>query len=121
MKPVVIKQSDAPEFLAGDETSIREILHPDKNHIPIKYSLAVASLKPGKSSLSHSLNSSEVYFITKGKGEADIDGEKFPLSVGDCLWIPPGAIQYIENTGTEDLVFLCIVHPEWRAEEEFIL
>ena len=42
------------------------------------------------------------------------------LEVGpDCaVYIPPQALQYIENTGNTDLKFLCIVDPAWREEDE---
>jgi mannose-6-phosphate isomerase-like protein (cupin superfamily) len=40
---------------------------------------------------------------------------------GDTVYIPPGAGQQITNTGRSDLVFLAIVDPAWRAEDEELL
>ncbi|TET15192.1 MAG: cupin domain-containing protein, partial [Candidatus Thorarchaeota archaeon] len=40
---------------------------------------------------------------------------------GDTIYVPPNAIQYIENTGDTNLVFLCIVYPSWRAEDEELI
>ena len=54
---------DCKEFIAGDNSILRELLHPDKADISIRYSLAHAIVKPGKTSRSHKLKTSEVYFI----------------------------------------------------------
>ncbi len=44
---------DCEEFIAGDNTILREILHPDKTNLKLRYSLAHAVVKPGKTSYSH--------------------------------------------------------------------
>ncbi len=112
---------DISAFLAGDHTYIKEVLHPKNDAVQIGYSLAHASLPVGAVSLPHLLHSSEVYFITKGKGIVFINDEKRAVKVGDMVFIPPNATQYIQNTGQDVLEFLCIVHPEWKAGEEEIL
>jgi len=38
----------------------------------------------------------------------------------DVVYIPPNSIQSIKNSGEEDLVFLCIVEPTWKPEDEEI-
>lgn len=50
-----------------------------------------------------------------------LDGEVREVGPGDTVCIPPRAVQYIDNTGTGDLVFLCIVDPAWRPEDEMVL
>ena len=62
-------------FLAGDATHLRELLHPDKADLKINYSLAHAVVKPGQTSLSHRLRTSEVYYILEGKGIMCINDE----------------------------------------------
>ena len=47
-----------PEFLAGDHTRLRELLHPAKADLKLGYSLAHGLLDPGKQSLWHRLTSS---------------------------------------------------------------
>jgi mannose-6-phosphate isomerase-like protein (cupin superfamily) len=47
-----------------------------------------------------------------------IDGETCEVRAGQVVYVPPGATQFIENTGPEELAFLCIVAPAWRAEDE---
>ena len=40
---------------------------------------------------------------------------------GSTIYIPPQSIQFIENAGSQDLVFLCIVDPAWKKEDEIVL
>ncbi|GEM_PF-137307 len=109
------------EFVAGDNTMLREILHPGKADLKIHYSLAHAKVKPGKASLPHRLKTSEVYYILRGEGIMHIDNEKAEVGSNQTVYIPPDAVQYIENTGEVDLEFLCIVDPAWKPEDEEIL
>ncbi len=111
---------DCSEFIAGDNTILREILHPDKADLDLRYSLAHAKLLPGKKSQEHSLKTSEVYYILQGKGLMHIDNDSADVIAGQTVYIPPGKIQFIENTGDADLVFLCIVDPAWRIQDEII-
>lgn len=111
---------DCAEFIAGDDTILRELLHPEKAELNLRYSLAHARVLPGKSSYRHKLKTSEVYYILEGEGLMHIDDEAEIVKPHQAVYIPPGAIQFIENTGGSDLVFLCIVDPAWREEDEEI-
>jgi len=112
---------DCEEFTAGDGSILRELLHPDKTDLRIGYSLACAKVSAGKRTIAHKLKSAEVYYITAGDGMMHIDEETFEVGAGSAVYIPPGARQYIENTGDCDLEFLCIVEPAWREEDEEVL
>jgi mannose-6-phosphate isomerase-like protein (cupin superfamily) len=114
------KLQECPEFIAGDNTVLREMLHPDKADLDLRYSLAHAILGPGLRSKPHSLKTSEVYYILEGEGKMSIEGETAIVGPGDTIYIPPTALQYIENTGATDLVFICIVDPAWREEDEIV-
>jgi mannose-6-phosphate isomerase-like protein (cupin superfamily) len=50
-----------------------------------------------------------------------IDRESARVSSGCAVYIPPRATQYIKNIGKSDLVFLCIVDPAWRKEDEEVI
>lgn len=113
--------SECVEFTAGDNCRLREILHPDKEPLALRYSLAHAVVKPGDTTWKHRLVTSEVYYIIEGAGMMHIDGESRPVTPGCTIYIPPHAIQCITNTGTNDLVFLCIVDPAWRKEDEEVV
>ena len=116
----VYHHKDCQEFLAGDATHLREILHPDKMDIALRYSLAHAVIKPGETSFKHALKTSEIYIILEGKGRMVVDKEAQEVSQGHVVYIPPNAVQCIENIGTEDLIFYCIVDPAWREEDEIV-
>ncbi len=49
-----------------------------------------------------------------------IGGEIGDVGPGDAVYIPPGESQFIESSGTDELVFLCIVDPAWREEIEVV-
>lgn len=110
--------ADCPLFIAGDGTHLREILHPDKAALALRYSLAHAVVLPGEASLPHRLTTSEVYYLLAGSGRMHIDDEQAPVQAGQTVYIPPGARQWIENTGSTDLAFLCIVDPAWQPADE---
>lgn len=116
---IIKDQNECRWFEALDKTSICELMHPDREKIEIPYSIAYAILGPGGSSLAHRLKgSSEVYFIIQGKARISIDEEEEFIQAGQAAFIPPGSWQHLENNGAEDLRFLCIVFPRWRAEDE---
>jgi mannose-6-phosphate isomerase-like protein (cupin superfamily) len=112
---------DCEEFVAGDNTILRELLHPDKADLKLRYSLAHARVKPGKSSYRHKLKTSEIYYILEGEGVMHIAGESKKVGPHQAVYIPPHATQHIENTGNCDLTFLCIVDPAWREEDEQVI
>jgi len=109
------------EIVSGDKVALRELLHPEKAPLEIGYSLAHATLKRGQASLSHRLKASEVYYILAGEGQVHIDGETAAVRADQAVYIPPNSEQHIANTGETDLIFLCIVDPAWRPEDEAIL
>src|SRR5512140_3385175 len=113
--------NNCPEFVAGDNCVLREILHPDKADLALRYSLAHAVVKPGDTTWKHRLRTSEVYYILEGEGIMHINGEAAAVRPGSTVYIPPLAVQSITNTGTTDLAFICIVDPAWRAEDEAVL
>jgi mannose-6-phosphate isomerase-like protein (cupin superfamily) len=107
------------EFLAGDHTRLREVLHPANDGVELPYSLAHAFLEPGTSSLPHRLEKSdEAYFFLNGEGILTIDDQQHHVKAGDLVLVPAGALQHLENTGQDQLTFLCIVSPPWSEAEE---
>ncbi|MCL6435886.1 MAG: cupin domain-containing protein [Leptolyngbyaceae cyanobacterium HOT.MB2.61] len=117
---LIRKLGACEEFVAGDSTLLRELLHPDKQPLELRYSLAHAIVPVGQTSIPHSLKTTEVYYILSGRGEMHINEEAHPVEPGDAIYIPPNARQYIKNSGTEPLIFICIVDPAWRKEDETV-
>jgi mannose-6-phosphate isomerase-like protein (cupin superfamily) len=113
--------NECVEFIAGDDTILREILHPDKHAVELRYSLAHFRVLPGKKTKKHSLKTSEIYYIISGKGRMHIGEKEFEVSAHDTVYIPPHSIQFIENLSkTEEIVALCIVDPAWRKDNEIV-
>lgn len=122
---LIRKLLDCEEFIAGDGTLLREVLHPDKQAVALRYSLAHAIVPVGQTSIPHALATSEVYYLLSGEGEMHIQPESSELEVqsvsaGDLVYIPPHAKQWIRNCGPEPLVFLCIVDPAWQVADETV-
>ncbi len=119
---LIRKLAQCAEIAARDGTRLRELLHPDRDYqFSGRYSLAHATLKVSTSSEPHRLKSSEVYYILDGRGEMHIDDTLAEVSAGDAVEIPPGAVQWIRNIGESELIFLCLVDPAWREEDETVL
>ena len=118
---LIKKLTDCKDISGGDETTIKEVLHPKNDPIDLAYSIAHASLDPGKSSTKHKMKTTEVYYILKGHGIMHIDDESKKVTSDSAILIPPNSVQYIENIGEGNLEFLCFVSPPWRFKDEIDL
>jgi mannose-6-phosphate isomerase-like protein (cupin superfamily) len=105
----------------ADYSRLREILHPERDVVDVRYSLAHASVAPGEASLKHRLATVEVYYVLVGTGVVHVANEAVAVGPGHTVVVPAGAEQWIENTGDHDLEFLCIVDPAWREADEEVL
>jgi mannose-6-phosphate isomerase-like protein (cupin superfamily) len=112
---------DCKEFVAGDKCMLREILHPDKEKIALRYSLAHAVVRPRNTTKPHRLKTSEVYYIIEGEGMMHINDDSARVRPGSTVYIPPLEKQSITNSGRTDLRFICIVDPAWRKEDEEVM
>ena len=50
----------------------------------------------------------ELYFILRGEGQYQVDGEIFPVSEGSVIRVSPNGKRALKNTGNENLTMLCI-------------
>ena len=50
-----------------------------------------------------------------------IDDDQEEVTIGDTVYIPPKAVQWIENIGSDSLEFLCIVDPAWQSDAETLV
>ena len=117
----VRKSSEIEEILGSEGSKIKQYFHPHNTLNGIGYSLAHFTLEPGKKTILHKIKSSEIYFILEGEATLMIDDERHQVKKDDSVYVPPSSKQYIENTGTVNLRFLCIVEPAWKPEDETIL
>jgi mannose-6-phosphate isomerase-like protein (cupin superfamily) len=35
--------------------------------------------------------------------------------------VPPGSVQWVVNSGSETMTFLCLVEPAWKQDDEEVL
>ena len=118
---LVRRLKDCEQFVAGDGSILRELLHPGKADVAIRYSLAHARVAPGRRTKAHRLQTAEVYYVIKGRGRMHINAKTADVDADCAIYIPPGSVQHIENTGKDDLMFLCVVDPAWRAADEEVI
>jgi mannose-6-phosphate isomerase-like protein (cupin superfamily) len=52
-----------------------------------------------------------VYYILKGAGVVELDGERHVVGPHTVIHIPPGVRHGIFNTGLEDLLFIVVASP----------
>jgi mannose-6-phosphate isomerase-like protein (cupin superfamily) len=53
----------------------------------------------------------QVYYFLSGRGLLTLDGEPRIIEPNTAVFIPPGVVHAIENTGLEDLVFIVVSSP----------
>jgi mannose-6-phosphate isomerase-like protein (cupin superfamily) len=61
--------------------------------------------------------SDEVYIITAGSGEMQVDEDSFPLSAGDVILISPGEKHQVHTDKNEELEFLAITYPPYSPDD----
>jgi len=104
----------AEPFVTKDGSTIRELHH------TALQSLAEATLEPGQATERHHHRATvEIYLVTKGSGELDVDGERRRVRRGDAVLIPPGAWHALENDGTSELTILCMCAPPYSHDDTF--
>ena len=115
------KNSEIDSIQGNEGTTIKQYFHPHNTLNGISYSIAQFTLEPRKKSKIHKIKSSEIYYILEGSGEIRINEDSFHIEKDDSVYIPPNSKQLIENTGSINLKFLCIVEPAWKADDEILL
>jgi mannose-6-phosphate isomerase-like protein (cupin superfamily) len=104
----------AEPFVTKDGSTIRELHHSEAQ------SLAEATLEPGQATERHYHRASEeIYVVTKGSGDLEVDGETRRVRPGDAILIPPGAWHTLENNGTSELTILCCCAPPYSHDDTF--
>jgi len=114
-------------FVTKDKSIIREFFHPhhetsEKAPKNIGFSIALATVKPGKRTLEHiHETSAEFYYITRGIGVIQLDSRKKPLEENTLVYISPKTRHTVTNTGKDDLLILCICQPPYSHEDTQIV
>jgi len=106
---------DAVEaFVTKDGSTIRELHHTQVQ------SLAEETLEVEQATERHYHRASEeIYFVLKGQGKMEVDGETTHVRPGDAVLIPAGAWHQLENNGTSELRILCCCAPPYSHDDTF--
>ena len=111
-------ESLAP-FYTEERCHITELLNTSQCN---EVSLAECRVAPGVTTQLHSLSVAERYVIQQGRGVMELRmSAPFAIEVGDCVLIPAECPQRVVNTGTEDLVFLCVCTPRFEEQDYAVL
>ena len=104
-------------FITEDGSEIRELLA-RRNSSLRNQSLAEATLRPGQSTRAHfHPKAEEIYYILRGRGRMQMNGEERWVGPGDAIAIPAGMPHQISQQGGEDLAFLCCCAPGYEPED----
>jgi mannose-6-phosphate isomerase-like protein (cupin superfamily) len=101
-------------FVTKDGSTIRELHHTGVQ------SLAEATLEPDQATERHYHRATEeIYFVLKGSGRMEVDGDTRMVRPGDAVLIPPGAWHTLENNGSSELRILCCCSPPYSHDDTF--
>jgi mannose-6-phosphate isomerase-like protein (cupin superfamily) len=101
-------------FVTKDGSTIRELHH------TAEQSLAEATLEPDQATERHYHRATEeIYFVLKGSGRMEVDGDTRTVRPGDAVLIPPGAWHTLDNNGSSELRILCCCSPPYSHDDTF--
>ena len=113
---IVTREQIAP-YTTADGSTIRELLN-GVNAPLNNQSMAEATLAPGQKTARHfHPRAEEIYFILSGSGAMTIGERTRAVQSGDAIAIPADAPHCIENSGAQELRFLCCCAPAYSHED----
>ena len=78
-------------------------------------------VRPGKRlSYQRHARRAEHWFVVRGEGRVTLDGASIPVGPASAIDVPVGIPHRIENTGTDDLVFIEVQHGEYFGEDDIV-
>ena len=95
----VVKEDD--RYVVKDNTTLKNLV------------LSSTRLNPGKETTGHKHKGhEEIYFFINGKGEMELDKDKFSVESGDIVLVKDGAFHKVYNTTKQELYFICVLQGE---------
>jgi mannose-6-phosphate isomerase-like protein (cupin superfamily) len=111
---IVTSVEGVEAFVTKDGSTIRELHHTQVQ------SLAEATLEVEQATERHYHRvAEEIYFVLKGQGRMEVDGDITHVRPGDAVLIPAGAWHQLENNGTSELRILCCCAPPYSHDDTF--
>jgi mannose-6-phosphate isomerase-like protein (cupin superfamily) len=113
-------RTDEPTIIAPDGAEIRELVGREQG--AVRLSLAEALVPPGQrtAKVYHQTVYEEIWYFVQGTGVLHLhapdarEEEAEEVTPGNAVHILPRHGFWVENTGAEDLIFLCCGAPPVR-------
>lgn len=86
------------------------------------FSMGYVTLEPQGGQVPwHNQEQEEVYYVVSGTGEMCLGEDRFVVSAGQAVWIPPTTYHQLTNTGDEVLFMIYVYGPagdvdHWKQE-----
>lgn len=106
-----MEEKAKPEVWTAERCYITELVNDERWP---EFSVARCRVEPGVTTQLHALSVHEVYVIESGSGLMSVgDDEPYPVGPGSVVTIPIHISQRIENTSSDDLLFVCVCTPKF--------
>lgn len=80
--------------------------------------LGTSTVEPGNKTNAHSHDiNEEIFYCVSGSGIMIVDGEEQNYTAGAVVYVPPGAVHQVVNTGDVPLKSVCAVSPPFEQEQ----
>lgn len=80
--------------------------------------LGTSTVEPGNRTNAHSHDiNEEIFYCVSGEGIMIVDEEETPYSAGTVVYVPPGAVHQVVNTGDVPLKSVCAVSPPFEQQQ----
>src|SRR5262245_9388455 len=108
--------------------SVRDLklIYPETGFDAMTLCLGVVEIDPGHHSPLHRHRCEEVYYVVRGVGELESDGQRYPLLPGCAVLNRTGVLHRVFNTGEETLqlvvvagVMLVPLLPQWPTPSPY--
>jgi quercetin dioxygenase-like cupin family protein len=80
--------------------------------------LGTSTVEPGNKTNAHSHDiNEEIFYCVSGTGIMIVDGEEQEYTPGAVVFVPPGAVHQVVNTGDVPLKSVCAVSPPFEQQQ----
>ena len=111
-----------------DNRAVRDLklIYPETGFDARTLCLGVVEIDPGHHSPLHRHRCEEVYYVVRGSGELESNGQRYPLSPGCAVLNRPDVLHRVHNTGSETLqlivvagIMLVPLLPQWPTASPY--
>src|SRR6056297_255489 len=80
--------------------------------------IGTSTVEPGNKTNAHSHETNEeVFYCVSGSGIMIVDGEEKEYRQGNLVYVPPGCVHQVVNTGNIPLKSVCSVSPPFEEKQ----